>query len=393
MGVEQCPAGEFERPATILIVDDGKINRELLKLNLMRHGHEFLMACNGREALEVLEANPQVDLIMLDLMMPEMDGFDFLAWRQNHVWAQAVPVIVNSALDDFDSIARALTMDAYDYFTKPLSQRDLETVLPIKIKNAVTTHRLLIESQRQNEIMTRELEMAGRYQRFMLPAKASVDWGQVEFLFQPCTGVGGDYFDLIDLPGGKSAIALADVSGHGVASAMIASIVKALLPGYLASLGSPGQALAALNQDLLQLTQEDVFVTGVAVIYDPSTRCLTWSAAGHPPALYLPKQGPCQRLEMASFFLGIFDSSHDLSSYPDQELHVQPGDRLALYTDGLTEAPSPQRDQFGLDRVQDLLMAGADMELAQLRDSVWDGLSAFVQGDCPDDVALVLLET
>lgn len=381
-----------QAPATILIVDDAKINRELLRLNLKRYGYEFIMAGNGREAMELLEARAEVDLILLDLMMPEMDGFDFLRWRAGNSRVQPIPVIVNSALDDFESITRALGMDAYDYFTKPLSRSDLDTILPVKIKNAVTNRRLMAETQRQNQLMSRELDLAGRYQRFLLPRDSRVGWGRVEFLFEPCTGVGGDYFDIVELDGGKAGIMVADVSGHGVASAMTASIIKALLPGYLQTLGSPAGALAALNNDLLRLTPADVFVTAFVVLYDPGQRLLTYGCAGHPAGMLKPAKGSLRLLEYPSVFLGVFASRDPMVDYRDMTVPVAAGDRLVVYTDGIIEAISPDDEMFGSSRLEGLVEAGAGESLPDLRDHIWRELRSFVPGNLADDVAVVLAE-
>jgi serine phosphatase RsbU (regulator of sigma subunit) len=381
-----------DRPPTVLIVDDARINRELLRLNLGRQGYRFLMAGNGEEAIRVLQSAAEVDLILLDLVMPGMDGFDFLRWRASQPEVQGVPVIVNSSLDDFDSLAEALTMDTYDYFTKPLSREDLEKVLPLKIKNAVTARRLMVETRRQNELLRQELEMAARYQQFLLPQGLEYPGVEAEFLFKPCTGVGGDYFDFMRLGNGCLAVVVADVSGHGLASAMTASIVKALLPGYLERLTSPAAAFGALNQELLRLTPDDMFLTAFAGLYDPERRRLTWCSAGHPPPLYRRSQGRVETLDMASAFLGAFEGASPLMELEDRELAVEAGDRLALYTDGLIEARSAEGGQFGRQRLRALLADHGHAGLAEVRDRVWQGLVDFVDGEFPDDVAFILLD-
>lgn len=269
-------------PATILIVDDARLNRVLLETRLAGEGYRFVQAANGEEAVARLAENPEIDLILLDLVMPGMDGYAFLQWRASNPRAQKVPVIVNSSLDDFDSIVNALQMDSYDYFTKPLSDDDLRYILPLKIRNAVNSKRLMEETTRQNEMMQQELDLAARYQGFLLPDDSDLPGVRITFHFQPCGKVGGDYFDFLEIGQDKVGFVVADVSGHGVAAAMTASIVKALLPGYLAGQGSPGRALEALNDDLVRLTQEDSFVTCFAAIYDRPRQVLTWSTAGHP---------------------------------------------------------------------------------------------------------------
>ena len=388
----QLLAALAEKPPGILIVDDTRINRELLRLRLAKHGYQFFMAENGRQATEVLQVHPEVDLILLDLMMPEMDGFDFLEWRAGRPEIQAIPVIVNSSLDDFDSIAKALTMDSYDYFTKPLTQSDLEMVLPLKIRNAVVASRLMQETRRQNEHMRRELKMAARYQKFLLPRETRIKGVRVAYLFEPCSGVGGDFFDCLELDKDRMAIMVADVSGHGVASAMTASIVKALLPGFLRQSGSPAQALTQLNDDLLRLTPDDVFVTAFAAIFDRRQGQLIWSLAGHPPPLYLSGEDDLKLLAAESFFLGSFDSDSGYLDLDDQVLPTRKGDRLVIYTDGLTEAPDARGNQFGISRLQRLMNDSREQGPEQARDRLWQELQRFVPGEFPDDVAFILVD-
>lgn len=387
------PATEQKADAgTILIVDDARLNRELLRMSLLKHGYRFRTANNGREAIEQLQLHPEIDLIILDLMMPVMNGYEFLEWRKDHPEFQVIPVIVNSSLDDFESLIRALNMDAYDYFTKPLSNHDLELVLPIKIRNAVNSRRLYQETRRQNEIMRRELEMAARYQQFLLPQAVTLRGVKVSHLFQPCSGVGGDYFDFFQLPEGEVGVVVADVAGHGVASAMTASIVKALLPGYLERKGSPAAAFAALNDDLVRLTQEDVFVTAFAGIFQADRAALVWSMAGHPPPLLLSGDRPPLRLSASSLFLGALESSDPMVEFSDQTLALKPGDRLALYTDGLTEAPDTERNLYGIERLEALLDEHRKLEISKLRDLVLLDLQKYTGGEFPDDVAFILME-
>jgi serine phosphatase RsbU (regulator of sigma subunit) len=248
------------------------------------------------------------------------------------------------------------------------------------------------ETRRQNEIMRRELKMAARYQQFLLPTVADLPGVQVAFHFQPCSGVGGDYFDFIRLSGGNLGFVVADVSGHGMASAMTASIVKALLPGYMEKFLSPAGPLTALNDDLLRLTQEDSFVTAFAAIYQPDSRQLSWALAGHPSPLFINGDGRVQPLNQDTFFLGSFDSNSPIVNYSDQIMEAAPGQRLVFYTDGLTEAPDPQGAMFGAERIAEILEAGRKKDIHAVRDDLWRELRSFVQGDFPDDVAIILVE-
>lgn len=381
--------------AVILIVDDNRLNRELLRLHLKKHNYSFLVAGNGCEAINILKEHTAsgVDLILLDLMMPEMDGFEFLNWRKEHQDMLSVPVIVNSSLDDFESIAKALTMDSYDYFTKPLHQYDLDIILPLKIRNAINAKRFLTAISQQNSIMRNELEMAARYQQFLLPDGVDLPGVKVSYMFQPCSNVGGDYFDFWALAEGEICFVLTDATGHGVSAAMTASIVKALLPGYMKRMQSPAKAMLALNDDLLRLTQEDCFVTAASVWYDKHNSLIRWCLAGHPGPVFVPRDKPPTTLQMNSMFLGMFPSTNEIMhDMNDHVLSVRPGDRLIVYSDGLTEAPDVNNVGFGIERLMALMDRNRHMDLDFLRDLIWQEVSAYVNGELPDDVAYIVME-
>lgn len=383
---------EQSQSATILVVDDSRMNRVLLSTTLAKHGYQILEAADGRQALEVLGGHDQVELILLDLIMPEMDGFEFLEHHHQNLNLSSIPVIVNSSLDDFSSITRALKMGSYDYFTKPLSKENLEVTLPLKIGNAVNAHRLMKQAKEQNDLLQSELEMASLYQHFLLPLEPKPKGAEVALKFRPCSQVGGDYFDFIELSEEAWAMVVADVSGHGVTSAMIASMVKALLPGYLTQTMSPGSALEKLNSDLLRLTPGDSFVTAFAAVYQTGKRELTWSLAGHPAPVLFPATGKAISLSLKSPFLGVFESGHFENPYPDQTLSLAKGDRLALYTDGLIEAPNAQGSRYGFQRLVDFLTARRNDTLMQMRDALWHDLSNHIADDHEDDVVIILME-
>lgn len=385
-----------EASPTILIVDDNRLNREMLRLHLKKYDYSFLFAGDGLEAKHILEEHTAsgVDLILLDLMMPNMDGFEFLNWRKTSQDMLSVPVIVNSSLDDFESIAKALTMDSYDYFTKPLHQYDLDIILPLKIRNAINAKRFLAAISRQNSIMRNELEMAARYQQFLLPDGVDLPGVKVSYMFQPCSNVGGDYFDFWALAEGEICFVLTDATGHGVSAAMTASIVKALLPGYMKGLeGSPAKAMLALNDDLLRLTQEDCFVTAASVCYDRHKSLIRWCLAGHPSPVFVPRDQPAARLHMNSMFLGMFPSGDPImEDMNDHVLSVRSGDRLIVYSDGLTEAPDAGGEGFGIERLMAIMEHNRHEELDAVRDIIWQEVRAHVKGELPDDVAYIVME-
>ncbi|MCF8031679.1 MAG: SpoIIE family protein phosphatase [Desulfarculaceae bacterium] len=379
--------------AVIMVVDDSRLNRELLISALLpRQEYRFLECENGRQAVDILQAGVEVDLILLDLMMPVMDGFEFLRWRQEHLAIQEIPVIVNSSLDDAASLSSALEMDCYGYFVKPLRENELKLVLPLKIRNAVNARRMLARLRQANQRMAQELNMAARYQSFLLPQPLEASGVEAAWLFKPCRELGGDYFDFFPLPGGDLGMVVADVAGHGVASAMTASILKALLPGYLERTHSPAETLSALNDDLLNLTEEDSYVTAFLGLYHLPERTLSWCSAGHPPPLCLPVNGPARLLSHPGFLLGVFSSQSPLVSFEDKQFELGLGHRLVLYTDGLTEAENDQGGRLGINGLENMAAAARDLPPQEFVDQLERELDHYSQGSHTDDVALIAMD-
>lgn len=384
--------GAWDPPASILVVDDSRLNRTLLTETLSQEGYRFWEASHGREAMEILSRHPEVDLILLDLMMPVMDGFTFLQWRMDNPGARGIPVIVHSSLNDVESLTKVLVMDCYDYFVKPLSGVELELVLPLKIRNAVNSKRMMADLRAKNRIMADELELAARYQQFLLPKQRELPGLKAAWLFKPCRGVGGDYFDFFELPGGDLGLVMADVSGHGVASAMTASILKALVPRYLGSHESPATVLELLNEDLLRLTPEDVFVTTFLGRYTPRNNALRWCLAGHPSPLLQNQAGEVTTLEQSSPFLGVFSNDHALLQYCDSQSKLTGGQRLVIYTDGLVDAPNAQGEPMGTERLKQLLEQHRALAASELAGQLAVELDQCDGDHLPDDVAVIIMD-
>jgi serine phosphatase RsbU (regulator of sigma subunit) len=372
-----------DRSPTILITDDVKVNRLLVKRCLQGYGYHFLEATNGLEALEQLRASP-VDLVILDLMMPVLDGFAFLEQLQDDAQLSSVPVIVNSSLDDRLSIQKALALGSYDYFIKTLPREQLEFILPLKAKNAIHTKQLLDESRERKALLEREIQAAGRYQRFLLPQEYSAPGIDIATLYYAQLGVGGDFFDFVPLTHNKTAILIADVSGHGVLSAMVTAILKPLFRQYIQETESLLAAFKRLNQDFLTLTGESDYITAFAAIYDPTQAVLRYVNAGHPPPLYNHHASDTtDDLQTTGFILGVFDADWELE---ERTMTVLPHDRLLLITDGISEATSSTGTAFGTDILQHILRHTAGSPLQHTIGEIWSRLQEFTQHQLRDDV-------
>lgn len=385
------PSQMNQYEATVLVVDNSRANRELLFFSLRRKGYKLILAATGAEAIELIRDNPQIDLILLDLELSGMDGFEFLKWRQVTSQAQTIPVIVNSSLDDMDTIVQALELDAYDYFTKPLSQQDLDHLLPLKIKNAITSKRLIQEITSRNALLNKEMFMAGSLQRSLLPPQdIRLPNISCSYLFRPCEGVGGDFYDFIEIPGHGVYMLMADVTGHGAAPAMVASMLKVLTKSYFQSYRSTAKALDALNSELLRLTPDDVFVTAFVCYFNPADRQVSWASAGHPPQLLLSHNEPVRQLSHPGLPLGIVEQ--EKGSYTSNHLTVRENDVLLLYTDGLVEAVNQSNEQYGLFRLKEIFTSLRGANSSSILQGIWDDIAEYTNHSFDDDLTASIIE-
>ncbi len=372
---------------TILIADDIRFNRSLIKMCLHGGLYDFIEAKNGYEVLQQVE-NYSVDLVILDLMMPELDGFNCLAQLKADESYAGIPVIINSSLEDLDSVKKALALGCYDYFIKSLPQNELQIILPLKVKNAIAAKILFDQVAAQNQMLAEEMQEAGTYQRFLLPTDAFAKGLSIRQSYHPHLDVGGDFFDFIPLSRDRTAILIADVSGHGILSAMITALLKPLFERYIIETDSPAQTLGQLNEDFLRLTDNSKFVTAFAAIYDPAKQSLCYANAGHPPPLYLRRMsGSIDLLKATGTLLGLF--SKDEWVIDEICLPIMPYDRLLMVTDGVLEAMSPSGTMFGLEGLCQVVEDSAESNLDTMTEEIWSRLEDFTEAEFKDDVTFI----
>ena len=354
------------------------------------HGYRFLEAENGQEAFRTIQTQG-VDLIILDLIMPIVDGFTLLEQLKADPRYAAIPVIVNSSLGDSTSIRKALTLGSYDYFIKALPREKFQLLLPLKVRNAIQTKQLLDQLCLKKGMLEKEIQAAGKYQRFLLPENFTATGVDIATFFHPYIGVGGDFFDFVSLRDEKTAIIIADVSGHGVLPAMITAILKPLFRQYVRQSESPQETLECLNTDFLTLTNDTDYITAFVAVYDPHHRTLCYANAGHPPPLYLQlATGDLAILRATGVFLGVFDREEWTAK--ERVLPVAPQSRLLLVTDGISEARSETGAFFGLAGLEKALRVGADFDLQEAVQYVWHCLLKFTGNRFTDDVTCIAID-
>ena len=320
----------------ILIADDATMNRMLVKKILSQNleGSQFEEAQNGQEVLDILEKTT-VDLIILDLIMPVMDGYETLKILKSHPINQDIPVIVNSAIPEVNSIEKTLKDGAVDYFTKPLSPNDMNIILPLKARNALKLYdqnRTIIEL---NRLIQDELKNANTFANIMLPKSGRFKGVDLFIKYHPSLGIGGDLFDCVEQDG-KIHFMVADVTGHGIAAGMASSMVKILYrKSILKKNIMPHEIIEEMNQsifDIFDFAGEDnyfVFTAFVGII-DHGT--LYYANAGQPyPMIFHRYTNNFEEIHQNGFLVGMMEDV----AFETEQVALKKNDVIFLYTDGL----------------------------------------------------------
>lgn len=376
--VRETPTGR------ILVIDDNRDNRDVLSRRLARDGHMVVVAADGRTALSLLDEQP-FDLVLLDLIMPEMSGIEVLSRLKAQPATAGLPVIMISSLDEVDSVVRCIATGAEDYLAKPFNP----VLLRARIEACLEKKRLRDVERQFIERVERDLALAGQLQISALPEAFPDIAGVVGHgLMIPAREVGGDLYEFIPLADGRLGVAVGDVAGKGIPGALFMTMTCALLR-MTAELGlSPGECLARLNDALSFRNNQMMFVTLIYAILDRRNGRLTYASGGHPPPFLLRHEGrvECCPPEAGGPPLGFQPGAR----FAEHTLEFGEGDSLLLYSDGVTEAFDGEGRMFGDDRLYRLLASGHHGPPERLADVVLEAVQAFAHGaPQADDITCV----
>ncbi len=261
----------------------------------------------------------------------------------------------------------------------------LASVASIRVENAS-----LMEERLKRERMEYELELATEIQqRFQPSSPPIVDGYEFQGISFSCYEIGGDYYDFIPREDGKMLVALGDVSGKGTAAALLMSSVHAAIHAQMSAKSTLGTAITSVNQYLAENTPANRFVTLFAAELDPSNGKLRYINAGHNPPLIGRSDGTIEQLSSGGFPLGIIPTAE----FEIGETHLGKGDTIVVYSDGVSEANNLKGEEFGLDRLTEVVKNNLRSSAAGMRDKVESGLSAFTQtAPANDDITLVIVK-
>jgi sigma-B regulation protein RsbU (phosphoserine phosphatase) len=387
------------QPVRLLVVDDGRDNRLLLERILRPEGYQLRFACDGADALEKAAAE-RPDLVLLDVVMPGLDGFEVCRRLKQAERLAEVPVIFLSALTDTDDKVAGLSLGAVDWVAKPFDAREVQ----VRVRNQVHLRQMarsLLQANHELEarqaLLSEDLAAAADIQRSLMPRTApGGDAFELAWRFVPCQAVGGDIFNVLPLRDGHLALYVLDVAGHGVPAAMVTvSAVQSLAPlaGLVQPPGAgpplaPARVLERLDAEY-PLERFGKHFTIAYALLDLGSGRLRCSSAAHPRPLLQGADGRVRELRAGGTLIGL----DGLLPFTEDDLTLAPGDRLLFHTDGITELPDPQGRAFGEERLLAFLERRPGQPLQALCDDLLAELRAFAAaGEPRDDITILALD-
>jgi len=394
------------QPAGILIVDDTPANLQVLAGMLKDRGHKVRPVPGGKLALLAARRDPP-DLILLDINMPEMNGYEVCEHLKADETLKGVPVIFISALTEELDKVKAFAVGGVDYLTKPFQMEELHA----RVETHLKIRRLQIELEgtnarlaKANGRMSRDLKAAAKIQAMFLPRESPrVPGTDFAWVYRPCDELAGDGLNVIPLGDGKVGLYILDVSGHGVASALLSVSLSRLLsppsepssilvrdgdaPGGF-DLTPPAEVAARLNRLFPFDTATEQFATLVYGILNAETGGFRYVSAGHPGPVHLPSGSDPVILASQGFPIGLADDA-----YEERSALLRAGDRLYLYSDGVTEATDPAGEQFGEARLLKAIRRGRSEPLREAVATLVEEVVRWQGSQTPqDDISILAVE-
>ena len=347
-------------PARILIVDDSKVNRMLLSRELEKQGHQFALAENGKDALEMLAAD-NYDLILLDVEMPELDGYQTLQRVKEDENLRHLPVIMVTAIDDMTSAIRCIEMGAEDYLPKPFDP----VLLRARVGACLEKKRLRDQEQAYLKALEREMEIGHNIQLSFLPSELpQIEGWELAASLKAAREVAGDFYDLFETEG-CICLVIGDVCDKGVGAALFMTLFRSLLRFTVTArnmLGgfSPAEKLkhaVMLTNNYIANTHGEtgMFATVFIGLLNPQSGMLTYINAGHERPLLL-SGGQQYFLKSTGLAIGIMPDWE----FGVEEITLHEGDLLFAFTDGVPEVTDAEGHFFGKTRLFDMLNGGHD---------------------------------
>ncbi|MEN9565701.1 MAG: hypothetical protein RLZZ69_897 [Cyanobacteriota bacterium] len=394
----------------ILVVDDSTINREILAAQVQAEGYQTGTAKDGKQAIQMIQTG-SFDLILLDIIMPEIDGYQVLKWIRHSPWKH-IPTIMISALEQTDSVVKCIEMGAEDYLTKPfnstllkarlgacLEQKRLRDLESIYMRQLAQANQKISQFnnclQVENTRLSSELEVTQRLQQMLLPKEKELH--QIEALeiagfSEAAAEIGGDYYDVVQHQG-RIIIGIGDVSGHGLESGVLMLMVQTAIRTLIENNETdPKRLFEVLNRTIyknVQRLNSDKNISLSLVDYYEGVL----SISGQHEEILLVRQGEIERIDTVDlgFPLGLAESIEDFVF--ETKIPLAKSEVAVLYTDGITEAENSQGSHYGLEQLCAVVQQNWQRSAQDIRQAVIQDLRSHIGTEqVYDDITLVILK-
>jgi serine phosphatase RsbU (regulator of sigma subunit) len=334
----------MREPPLILIVDDNPANVEILQMRLMANNYDIITATDGQLGLAMArEKHP--DLILLDIMMPKLDGLEVCRRLKGDSSLPFMPIILVTAKSDSKDVVAGLEAGGDEYLTKPVDHAALvarvKSMLRIKL-----LHDTVLEQSSQLKI---QLKTATKIQSLFWPEIPELDaGGHIWAVSVPAAYVGGDLYDVIPMHDGSLLAYVADVSDKGVPAALIMAALSTIIRSEAQIQVEVNKLLESINNRLYNLISEEGFFATIALVrYWPVNGKMQLAVGGHLQPLWIVDDGIGNLPQLKGISLGVMPNA----PFEKQEIMLSPGESILLFTDGIIEAENENKELFGNNRL------------------------------------------
>ena len=376
------------QPFNILIVDDEPINRQVFANYLCLQHYGITTASNGLEALALLESGFKPDLILLDVMMPRLTGYELTRQIRQTWQANELPIVLLSAKNQVSDLVVGLEAGANDYLIKPISKDELLA--------RIKTHLNIKQLKAENLRLATELDITRRLQQMLLPRDkelSAISGLDIAGFMEPAEQVGGDYYDILK-HNGLVKIGIGDVTGHGLESGVLMIMVQTAVRTLLSiNETDPTKFLSAINRtiyDNVQRMNSDKNLTLSLLDYQQGQLCLTGQ---HEERIVVRADGTLERIDTIDlgFPIGLEAEIVDFVGQTQVQLHL--GDVVVLYTDGITEAENLAGEHYGIERLCAVVRINRQLSALAIKQAVIDDVRSHIgTQQVYDDITLLVLK-
>ena len=382
--------------AKILVVDDEPDLQALIsqkfRNKIKAKEYEFYFAENGVQALEKIAKDGSIDLILTDINMPVMDGLTLLS-KINELNNKLLRSVIVSAYGDMENIRTAMNRGAYDFITKPIDLKDLEITIEKSLKE-IQEYKSVLSAQTKLIALQQELDIAKVIQTSILRKTfpAFPDRKEFDIYAKMLTAkeVGGDLYDFFLIDKYRLGVVIGDVSGKGIAAALLMAVCKTLLKATAYKGMSSDNILLEVNNVIAEESPSNMFVTLFYGVLDTRSGAFEYSNGGHNLPYLISADGKVKQLEnIGGLMIGAFKDV----PYESNVVMIKPGDSLIFYTDGVTESFNKEGEEFQETGLEKILEGKNSLNVNELVEHVFENVQSFSEGvEQSDDITCLALK-